>query len=284
MDPEGTAIPRHSSRHRLYCHSSLKESLRTHVGIGPFCSCPAAPSPLQGRELIPLGSVPWAPLAGPRQGPGDERGQCLSQRDRVSNRGDATQEWGGVTPWAQGGARRPGNTPAPLFRVGKQPQDTSRSCRQQRSQQQGCEVTSTASAGPAEAQAVLQCPPAARDMYAHTGTPCEPLALLRSSRAPWPLIWELQSPSVGSGCTLCSSCPREILSPGMAEQALGPALAAGQCSHQDAGDAGKSRWGSLHPSFPPLAHQCSGKSSLMLTPSTLGDCTPAGFLPEIPFS
>lgn len=33
----------------------------------------------------------------------------------------------------------------------------------------GCEVTSTASAGPAAAQAVLQCPPAARDMCAHTG-------------------------------------------------------------------------------------------------------------------
>lgn len=138
MDPGGIAVPQHSSCHRLYCHSSLKESLRTLVGH----SAPV----LQPLPLCRAGSsspcVPWAPLAGPRQGPGDERGHCLSQRDRDANRGDATQEWGGVTPRAQGGARRPGNTPAPLFRVGKQPQGTSGSCRQQRLQQQRCEVTS----------------------------------------------------------------------------------------------------------------------------------------------
>lgn len=125
MDPEGMAIPQHMPLSLLSLMPQGEPG--THMGTGPFCSCPAAPSPLQGLELIPQASVLWAPLAGTRQGPRDERGQCLSQSDHASNKWDATQEWGGVTPQAQEGARRPRNIPAPLFRVGKQPQGTFRS-------------------------------------------------------------------------------------------------------------------------------------------------------------
>lgn len=105
----------HSSAQLVpYCHPSHKESLGTALGI-LLLSC----SPFPGS------SSPWPVCLGhlgrAQTGPGDERGQCLSQSDRVSSRGDAAQEWPSVPARAQEGVRGPGNIPASLFRVGKQP-------------------------------------------------------------------------------------------------------------------------------------------------------------------
>lgn len=51
------------------------------------------------------------------------------------------------------------------------------------------------------------------------------------------LLWQLPSPSVGSGCTLCSSCPS--LRRGRASTRPGSALEARQCTQHDAGDDGQ---------------------------------------------
>lgn len=136
-----------------------KESLRT-------ASLPNT----RGHRAVLLLSCSSFPSAGLGAHP---PGQCalglgiyrgLPQSDHVSNRGESAQEWGGVKPRAgevpgdQGICQQPCSEWGSSPRVSPGPAGS-----------RGCEVTSRASAGPAAAQAVLQCPPAARDMCAHTG-------------------------------------------------------------------------------------------------------------------